>query len=123
LAFGVDYKLNTTNTPSMVVRSGNGATTFFTLTGDYYAKDTYRAIPVALNYNVRAMQFVFAAGAGIDFQRVADADTIGLGYQVSATYEIASGLTSKNSLFVQAKYFLTSHNELNGIGVYVGMHF
>ncbi|AIE86925.1 hypothetical protein [Fimbriimonas ginsengisoli] len=117
-AFGADYKLKEIPAPE-----ANGHVSYISITGDYYEKDGVRAIPIALNYNIRVNQLVFSAGLGVDFVRIGTSST-GLSGQLGATYEFAnSGSTSYNPFFVQAKYFFSSKSDLNGFGVYAGYRF
>lgn len=119
-AFGADYKLS-----SVSVEPARGAyASYLSVSADYYEKNDLRAIPVAVNYNVRANQFVFSGGIGIDFVRTLSDNTSGFSGQLAATYEFAnSGSTSNNPFFVQAKYFFSSKSDLSGFGVYVGYRF
>ncbi len=126
LSFGLDYRFNQSNAPAMVMRNGTG--TFYSLSVDYYDKGGYRNIPIAVNYNVRAQQLIFTAGAGGCIETAADHETIGLGFQIAVTYEFTGsaqtiGQMNQKPFFLQAKYFLASDSALDGLGVYVGMRF
>jgi len=118
-AFGADYKLNrySVEAPTTATRS------FLSISADYYEKSGTRAIPVALQYNVRSGQLVFHGGLGVDFVRVVDDSTIGLSGQLGATYEFANTNQPYNPFFVQAKYFFSSKSELSGFGIFVGYRF
>lgn len=119
-AGGLDYKLS-----SIPLSPTRGEyTSYLSVSGDYYEKSGLRAIPVALNYNVRVNQVVFSGGIGADFVRVADDDSSGFAGQLGVSYEFAnSGKTAYNPFFVQAKYFFSSKSDLNGVGLYVGYRF
>jgi hypothetical protein len=118
-AFGADYKLNrySVDAPTADTLS------FLSVSFDYYEKDDLRAIPIALNYNVRSGQIVWSAGIGVDFVRTFSDDSTGLGGQLGVTYEFANRNAPYNPFFVQAKYFLSSESDLNGFGVYAGFRF
>jgi hypothetical protein len=117
--FGADYKLNrySVDAPTASTLS------FLSISADYYEKDDLRAIPVALNYNVRSGQIVYSAGLGVDFVRIPSDNTIGLSGQLGITYEFANANAPVNPFFVQAKYFFSSKSELNGFGVFAGYRF
>jgi len=119
-AFGADYKLQNYSTGTV----GQGMPSYISVSADYYQKGDTSAIPIAVNYNVRSGQLVFAAGVGVDFMRVLGNGTTGIGGQVAATYEFAqSGKTNSTPFFIQAKYFLSSKSDLNGFGVFLGVRF
>lgn len=118
--FGADYKLDRFNVGS--VNETNPA--YLSISADYYEKDNLRAIPVAINYNLRADQFVFSGGVGVDFDRVFGDSKTGFSGQLAATYEFSkSGTTNNTPLFIQAKYFFANKTELSGFGVYLGARF
>lgn len=118
--FGADYKLQSVN-----VQPARGEyASYLSVSGDYYEKGGARAMPIAINYNVRANQLVFSGGVGIDFVRAFGDDSSGFSGQLAATYEFAqSGRTNSTPFFVQAKYFFSSKSDLSGIGVYAGVRF
>jgi len=118
--FGADYKLNSVN----VAPARGEYMSYLSISADYYEKSGLRAIPVAVNYNVRAAQLVFSGGVGIDFVRVGNNDDSGFAGQLGATYEFAnSGKTTMNPFFLQAKYYFSSKSDLNGFGIYAGYRF
>ncbi len=119
---GLDYKLNTYSVES--VSAGNPAYVGVSL--DYYGHGSTSNIPLALTYNVRASQFVFSAGAGVDFYNlgdIGDGSGTGLGGQLGVAYEFGQGASANNPLFLQAKYFFSSKSSANGLGIYVGYRF
>lgn len=119
-AFGADYKLQGVN----VAPARGEYASYLSISGDFYEKGNLRAIPVAVNYNVRAQQLVFSGGIGMDFVRIGSSDKSGFAGQLGATYEFAnSGKTTVNPFFVQAKYFFSSKSDLNGFGLYLGYRF
>jgi hypothetical protein len=117
-ALGADYRIprfqTATPTPA-------GATTsFLSFSADYYERGGRQAIPVVANYNVRAGELIFTAGAGIDFVRVVGDQAIGLAGQLGVTYDFPG---AQNPLFVQGKYFLSSRESLRGFGLFAGVRF
>ncbi len=114
-AFGADYKIN-----RMAMSAPTEDTlAYLSVSFDYYSKGNSSAIPIALNYNVRASQIVWHAGIGLDIVRFG-ANTSGFAAQVGAAYEFGPGPTP---FFLQAKYFFSSKSDLNGFGVFVGARF
>jgi len=112
---GIDYKLN-----SVAVTPMSGTTSsYLSLSADYYEKSPLRAIPVAINYNVRTSQIVWSVGIGVDFDRVGT-DSTGIGGQVGVAYEFGP---SPTPFFIQAKYFLDAKSDLDGFGIYAGVRF
>jgi hypothetical protein len=91
------------------------------ISADYYERDDSRDIPIALNYNIRAKQFVFSAGLGpeIDHEN-GGSDTVGLGGQVGAAYDLTKFPTP---VFLQAKYFVSGKEAFRGFGLYAGVRF
>lgn len=118
--FGADYKLN-----KVAVGAPTTETlSYLSISADYYEKSSRRAIPVALNYNVRSGQIVYSAGLGVDFVRpIVGRNDSGLSGQLGFTYEFANTNAPTNPLFVQAKYFFSSDSNLSGFGVYAGFRF
>jgi long-subunit fatty acid transport protein len=114
-AFGADYKLNT----AMMSAPTEDTLAYLSISADYYSKNNSSALPIALNYNVRASQIVWSAGVGLDIVRFG-ANTSGFAAQVGAAYEFGPGPTP---FFVQAKYFFSSKSDLNGFGVFLGARF
>ena len=114
-AFGADYKLNTANMSAPT----EDTLAYLSVSADYYTKGGSSALPIALNYNVRASQIVWSAGIGLDIVRFG-ANTSGFAAQVGAAYEFGPGPTP---FFVQAKYFFSSKSDLNGFGVFLGARF
>ena len=114
-AFGADYKLNTAN----MAAPTEDTLAYLSISGDYYSKGNASAMPIALNYNVRASQIVWSAGVGLDMVRLGT-NTTGFAAQVGAAYEFGPGPTP---FFVQAKYFFSSKTDLNGFGIFLGARF
>lgn len=117
--FGADYKLR----KYAVGAPTEDTLSYLSVSADYYEKGDLRAIPVALNYNVRNGQLVYSAGLGVDFVRTFSDSTTGLSGQLGVTYEFANANAPTTPFFVQAKYYISSKSDLNGFGVYAGFRF
>jgi hypothetical protein len=119
-AGGLDYKLS--SIPVTAPTQAAGLPSYLSISADYYVKNDSHAIPVALNYNVRAMKnWVFSAGIGAeDMVEGGGSSTIGLAGQVAAAYDF-TGMTLP--VFLQAKYFISGKDEFRGFGVFVGARF
>jgi len=107
---GVDYNWKTLTNGSV----------FFSL--DYAAKGDFRVVPLLVNYKVQKNEFYFFGGVGVSFSRVpsgsGSSDKSEFGYQVGVGYDFQKGT---NPLFVEAKYMGNGKDELNGVGVYLGI--
>ena len=115
MAFGLDYKLKS----QMMAAPTEDTLAYLSVSADYYSKNNTSAMPIALNYNIRASQIVWSAGIGMDFVRIGT-NTSGFAAQVGAAYEFGPGPTP---FFLQAKYFFSSKTDLNGFGIYAGARF
>lgn len=118
---GVDYKLNNI----ALTQAATGMPSYLGLSLDYYSHGSNSNIPVVLNYNVRSGQFVYFAGAGVDFYNIDDLSDSGTGLDLQAgvTYEFGAAGTASLPLFLQAKYFYSAKEELRGFGIYAGVRF
>jgi len=118
-AFGADYKLK-----NDLGTAGSGMPAYLSLSADYYSDGGFHSLPVALNYNIRQGQLVFAVGVGATWNHEFGNDVASLGEQVAVTYEFnRSGRTIEMPFFVQAKYFHSGNKDLDALGVYVGVRF
>lgn len=91
---------------------------------DYYGKDNASAVPVLLNYVGHANELFYTLGAGISFSKVPNLDgssdqKTNFGYVFGVGYNFQQG---RNPLFVEARYQGNQSSDLNGIGLYVGIH-
>jgi len=113
-AGGIDYKLSSLSLPAPGIGSQ-----YLSLSADYYEKDSFRAIPIAINYNLRMSKLVYSIGVGVDFDRVGS-DSTGIGGQAAISYELGP---SPTPVFLQLKYFVSSKSDLDGFAGYVGVKF
>ncbi len=118
-AVGADYKL--TALPASIPASG--LVGYWGISADYYDRGAVSNLPVVLNYNLRQGPLTYSLGAGIEFYDLKDyGGSSGTGFngQAGIAYEIKTPVIP---FFLQAKYFLASHSELSGLGLYAGVRF
>jgi hypothetical protein len=118
-AFGADYKLN-----SLAANvTGSGMIGYWGISADYYSRGGLSNLPLVVNYNMRTGPLVYSLGAGIEFYNLDDFNgSSGTGFdaQAGVAYDITTKILP---IFVQAKYYLASHDANRGFGVYVGVRF
>ncbi|HEY0868207.1 MAG TPA: hypothetical protein VGE01_12550 [Fimbriimonas sp.] len=118
---GLDYKFQSVP----VEPARNAYWSYLGASIDYYGEDgdNYN-IPLAITYNVRSNQLVFAAGLSYNFLRLGGNDDNGLGATLSASYDFGeSEVPGQTPFFVQAKYFFTPDSDANALGLYLGARF
>jgi hypothetical protein len=118
-AFGLDYKLNSFSSSI----PASGLVGYWGLSVDYYNYGANSNLPIVINYNLRQGSLVYALGAGIEFYDLDNFnESAGTGFdgQASITYDFKTPVIP---VFLQAKYFLASHEEDRGFGFYVGVRF
>jgi len=117
-AVGADYKLKALS--SSVSGSSLG---YWGVSVDYYDRGSASNLPVVLNYNMRQGSLVYSLGAGIEFYDTGGSNSssgTGFDAQAAISYDIKTPVLP---LFLQAKFFLASHDADRGIGVYAGVRF
>jgi hypothetical protein len=118
-AIGLDYKLNSLSASV----PGSGLIGYWGVSIDYYDRGATSNLPIVINYNLRQGPIVYALGAGVEFYDLDNLNgSTGTGFdgQASITYDIKTPVVP---IFLQAKYFLASHEENRGFGIYAGVRF
>jgi hypothetical protein len=118
-AFGADYKLS--SLPGNV--TGSGMIGYWGLSADYYSRGGASNLPLVVNYNLRQGAIVYSLGAGVEFYNLDDLNgSSGTGFDAQAgiAYDIS---TKVIPVFLQAKFFLASHDADRGFGIYAGVRF
>jgi len=116
---GLDYRLN--SLPATIPGSGTAA--YWGLSADWYTHGSDSNIPIVINYNLKSNGFTYSIGAGVEFYDVPGfSSSTGTGWdgQLGVAYEFGSLPTP---VFVQVKYFLSGKSDLDGFGLYAGVHF
>jgi len=119
-AAGGEYKLSNSNVPS----AGTNTVTNLALSVDYMGKSNFSAIPVLLNWEGTNNQTFYSIGVGASFDRWDNgtggtASSTRLAGQIGLGYNFMQG---RSPLFIEGKYWINQKSDLNGIGLYVGIH-
>ncbi len=120
LTVGAEYKLRDLNLGTTTP----GYSGALSLSVDYTASNSARAVPVLINYVGRTNEFFYSGGVGIGFNRdIANGGNIAtknrFAYQVGVGYDFVKMSTP---LFLEAKYFgFSGGTNLSGFGLYLGI--
>ena len=115
-AGGLDYKLSNVATASNATLGALPA--YYSISADYYEKDSNRTIPVVLHYNVKMDKILYSVGIGAeDAQLNGSNSTISFAAQAAVSYDLVK---LPIPIFIQAKYFYSNHEEFRGIGAFRG---
>lgn len=114
LAYGAQYRIVTLDsTPT--------SRTSLAISADYFGREGYSEAPVLLNYLSGANHAYFSLGAGVGFVQEPGVSGTDFAYQVGVGYDFPT--TSNASFFVEAHFWGSDRSEMNGAGVYAGVHF
>ncbi len=119
VGIGLDYKLGAL--PASI--PGSGLLGYWGLSVDYYSHGATSNLPIVLNYNLRQGSLVYSLGAGIEFydlDNLNESSGTGFDAQAGISYDFKTPVLP---LFLQLKYYLASHNEDRGFGLYLGARF
>ncbi|MBI1757523.1 MAG: hypothetical protein HYR64_10500 [Fimbriimonas ginsengisoli] len=107
-----------------VETKGIGPNSTITASLDYYNKGGFSNMPVLLNVVTHTSEMYYTVGAGVGFNRTPDGSggtdsKTRFAWQAGVGYDFMQG---KSPLFVEGKYFGNASSDLNGFGVFVGIH-
>ncbi|MCO5295490.1 MAG: hypothetical protein M9921_01400 [Fimbriimonadaceae bacterium] len=124
LVAGLEYQLS-----ERATRNGTRATT---VSADYHSKGDFRSVPVLFNVVTRNAEFYWTAGAGVTFAQVPRTSTSGSSTitrtedSTRFAYSFGVGKEFKqfgSDMFVEARYFGSFEERVNGFAVMVGLRF
>jgi hypothetical protein len=112
-AGGLDYRLH-------AVQLEGTSSTWISITADYFNPQGNRDIPVVVMANSKTGRYTAGVGIGAEDAQFNGNTYIRFAAQASYSYDLIS---KPLPIFVQAKYFYSSHSEFSGIGLFLGARF
>lgn len=106
------------------------ASTSLTVSVDFMGKGQFQHVPVLVNYVGRRNEIYWTVGAGVGLVRADEVVSIGLpvmretksstsfAYQFGVGYDFQQG---RSPVFIEARYFGSGKNAVNGLGIFLGM--
>lgn len=121
---GLEYQLSE--------RKVSGGSTATTLSADWIARGDFRSVPVLFNYVSKSSEFYWTVGAGVTFVQVPETSQSGSSTitrtedSTRLAYSVGAGVEFKqfgSPMFVEARYYGSAEERVNGFAVLVGLRF
>ncbi len=91
---------------------------------DYGYRESYRSLPLLLNYKVKRGSIYLLGGVGINFNKIpqTDGSTSGktnFAYDLGIGYDVSTN--GGAPIFIEGRFFGNKQSELNGFGAFIGI--